>query len=287
MRRVLAAVAAIAMIIAGFAAYNLRTDPDRGREAVRMWCIPEAKTLCDDIASTQNVVVTVGSPKDVERQLLRAEPGAAPYDVLVTAHHLVQRAMNTPNRPVQTYSIASTPIVAVTRTGQNSCGGDIACLLKSTDSAKRTAIPHPTATALGALAGAAAYRAADLTDATADTEPGLAVEAAIKEGVRSMQRQSLDPLVALTTVRLIDTVFATKAEHELINPAGTEATSLKPATSLQLEAAWLVADPRIATVVDGLKKAATTAKWSGPQSDDKADLALETALANYVMKVVP
>lgn len=274
------------MVIAGFAAYNVRTDPNRGREAIRMWCIPEAKALCESLAAKENVRVTVGSPKEVEQQLLRAEPGAAPYDVLVTAHHLVQRAMNTPNRPVQTYPIAGTAVVAITRAGQNSCTGAISCFLKTSDTAKRTAISGPNATAVGALAGAAAFRAAGLTAATADSDEGSSVEAAIKESVRTMDRQSLDPLVALTTVRLIDVVLATEAENRLIAPAGTEATALQPATTLQLEAAWLVADPRISTVVSGLKAAATTTKWSAPNTGKAADFAQETELANYVMKVV-
>lgn len=244
MRRVAALIVAIAWVIGGFVVYNRRTDPERGRAPLVLWCVADAASACEAVASSR-VVVTIKNPLAMESALSTD----VAVDAIVTSAAWLERTDNQAKLRVSA-PLATTPIVVASRAGSNVCR-DLPCLTRS---ATKAALP-PRASLAASIVGA------DVFDGKAEDEIPTALLDLLRRGGPSTN--GVDSLTALVTVRLVDAVVTTKPATA--NITGVSVQAVTPAASVGLSIGWIRDDPRLDALGKALRAALADQGWDGPR----------------------
>lgn len=245
MKRVLAAVVAIGLIAAGFIVNGRRTDPERGRAPLVLWCVADAADACNAVASDR-VLVSIRTPKQIEGDIVSEKPGNV-VDAVVTSPEWLAR-LDDRQRLVVSAPLAAAAIVVVTRATQAAGCVSAACLVKGD---RKAALPDP-----GSLA-AALVLAQSLAGGTGDDLSTKQLEFVQGGGTPT---PGIEPLSALLTVRLVDAVVTLAPAAKNLNRAKT--TKLSPPLSLTLDIGTIRDDPRIDALTDDLRKTFRSQGWS-------------------------
>jgi hypothetical protein len=243
-KRLVAFVAAVALVVGGFVVYNRRTDPERGRAPLVLWCVPDAAAACEAVASSR-VLVTVKTPLAMETALSTDTT----VDAIVTSLAWLERADDRAKLRVSA-PLASTPIVVAIRAGTNGCR-DLPCLTRP---ATKAALP-PRATLAASIVGAGVFAG------KAEDELSTNLVDLLRRGGPSTN--GVDALTALVTVRLVDAVVTTKPATA--NVAGVTVQPVTPAASLGLSIGWVRDDPRLDDLGKSLRSTFTDQGWDDPQ----------------------
>ena len=227
MKRVLAGLIAVALIGAGFFAHAKRTDPERGRAPLQLWCVADAALVCEAVQSRAagRVVVTIASPLQVEPSLAANKP----IDAIVTSPAWIKSLDDQSRLRVQT-PLASAPVVVVGRSGASGCV-DLPCLIQPDT---RAALPKS-----GTLA-ASIVAAAGTKEKTADEIPTLVLDHLRAGGTATA---GIDPLTALVNAGLIAAVVTLKPSAGGL--ANVTVRPVNPTASLELDLGWITEDPRL------------------------------------------
>lgn len=243
MKRLAALLVAVALIVGGFAVHNRRTDPERGRPPLVLWCVPDAAAACARVTSS-TVSVTLRTPLAMETALV-SDPTV---DAIVTSAAWLERADNQ-NKVKISAPLASTPIVVATRAGSTACR-DIPCLAGP---ATKAALPKKDTLAASIVAAVA-------FDGKAEDEVPSAQLDVLRRGGPSTN--GVDPMTALVTLPIVDAVVTIKPATA--NVAGVSVRAVTPAVSLQLSIGWIQEDPRLEGLAKKLRTAFTAEGWDGP-----------------------
>lgn len=243
MKRVLAAIAAIAMIAAGFVINNSRKSGDAAAPTSRtplvLWCVPDAADVCNSVAST-SVLVSIKTPLETEAALAKGTR----IDAVVTSSAWSDR-MDDRQQVKIADPLGSTPIVVASRSGETVCS-DAPCVIK-TDTKAALPVPATLAASIVAALGTGGRPADEIPSATV---------AFLQAG--GAPSSGFEPLTALVQARVVNAAVTTGATAKTI--PGIEIRSMKGAV-LQLTLAWLVDDRRLDEVSTALKARLTTLGW--------------------------
>lgn len=279
MRRILAAVAAIAMVAGGFLVRRGLNNPERGKAPLRLWCVPEAALACNELpgARTGRVVVTVDSPANFESRLKSMDPQALSVDAIVTDPWWIDRAKPLPPAVANTTPLAASAIVVAQREGDANCEGDIRCL---TD--RKASIPAIDAGITGPLAAASLFVITKADPANPDSDVVRANAHLLVELMKPIA-DGITPLQGLTSLKLLDAVVLSAAEFKQAAPAGVVSRPLRPPTEIRLTLAAYVADARLATLAEDLRAQLLRTGWQTPGAPRTSP---SNVLLNEVYKVV-
>ncbi len=245
MKRVLAAVVAIGLIAAGFFVNGRRTDPERGRSPLVLWCVADAADACNAVASDR-VLVTIRTPKQIERDVVNETQGNV-VDAVVTSPEWLAR-LDDQQRLAVSAPLASAPIVAVTRATQGAGCVSASCLVKGD---RKVALPdHRSLTAALVLAQG-------LGGGTGDDLSTKQLEFVQGDGTPT---PGIEPLNALLTVRLVDAVVTLAPTVKDVK--GAKSTQLSPPLALALDIGTIREDPRIDALTEDLRKTLRSQGWT-------------------------
>jgi Bacterial extracellular solute-binding protein len=239
-KRVAAAIIAIALVVAGFVINGRRTDPERGKAPLRLWCVKDAEQACNALA-TDRLIVTIGSPLDVDNA-----DTAEKFDAVVTSAPWLDR-LDAPNLLKTSAALAASSLVVATRTG-NPKSAEMSVLINP-DS--RIAFPPP-----GTLAASVA--------ATNVGKGGTFDELTESQVVYLSQggaRITEDALVTVTQTSLIDGAIVLEANTKNLS---VTSTLVSPKAVLQLEIGYLIEDARLDKVRDGIRSELLREGWQEP-----------------------
>lgn len=227
MKRVLAGLIAVALIGVGFFVHAKRTDPERGRAPLQLWCAADAAMVCAAVQSRAagRVVVTIASPLQVEPALAANKP----IDAIVTSPAWIKSLDDQSRLRVQT-PLASAPVVVVGRSGASGCV-DLPCLIQPET---RAALPKADTLAASIVA------AAGTKEKTADEIPTQVLDHVRAGGTATA---GIDPLTALVNAGLIAAVVTLKPSAGGL--ANVTVRPVTPTASLELDLAWITEDPRL------------------------------------------
>jgi Bacterial extracellular solute-binding protein len=245
-KRVAAAIIAIALVVAGFVINGRRTDPERGKAPLRLWCVKDAERACKALLSNEalRVTVNIGSPLEVDKEVLTES-----YDAIVTSAGWLDRLDNQARLKVAK-PLASSPLVVAMRQDKAICV-DMKCLAN-----EDTRVAFPPADTLASSVAAAAVFAGR----TADELPIQLVDYLRNGGARVADD---DPLATLTSRRTIDGAVViqaiTKDTVVIVKP-------VKPTAMLQLELGYLTDNDneRLDTISVELRSQLLAQGWDGP-----------------------
>lgn len=245
MKRVLAAVVAIGLIAAGFIVNGRRTDPERGRAPLVLWCVSDAAEACSAVASDR-VLVSIRSPTQIERDIVNENQGSV-VDAVVTSPQWLARLDDRQHLAVST-PLASAPIVVVTRATEAAGCVSASCLVKGD---RKAALPdHRSLTA-------ALLLAQSLGGGSGDDLSTKQLEFVQGNGAPT---PGIEPLNALLTVRLVDAVVT--LAPAVTDVKGAKSTQLSPPLALALDIGTIREDPRIDALTEDLRKTFRSQGWS-------------------------
>ncbi len=227
MKRVLAALVAVVLIGAGFFAHAKRTDPERGRAPLQLWCVADAASVCQAVQSKASgrVVVTIASPLQVEPALAANKP----IDAIVTSPAWIKSLDDQSRLRVQT-PLASAAVVVAQRSGATGCV-DLTCLVEPKT---RAALPKADTLAASIVA------AGGIKDKTEEEIPSQIIEHLRAGGAGTA---GFDPLTALVNAGLIAAVVTLKPSTGGL--ANVTVRPVSPSASLELDLGWITEDPRL------------------------------------------
>ena len=248
MKRLAAFIVAVALIGGGFAVYNRRTDPERGRPPLVLWCVHDAATACARVASG-TVRVKVLTPLQMETALDSATSvDATSVDAIVTSAAWLER-VDDRNKLKVSEPVASAPIVVATRAGSTICR-DLPCLALP---ANRVALPKPNTLAASIVA------AVVFAGKARDEIPSGQLDALRRGGPST---NGVEAMTALATVRLVDAVVTIKPATA--NVARVSVRAVSPSASIGLSIGWIREDPRLESLAKKLRGAFITEGWDSP-----------------------
>ncbi len=253
MKRVLAAVVAIGLIAAGFFVNGRRTDPERGRSPLVLWCVPDAADACNAVASDR-VLVTIRTPKQIEGDIVN-ENVASVVDAVVTSPEWLAR-LDDRQRLAVSAPLASAPLVAVTRATQAADCVSASCLVKGE---RNVALPDHRSLA------AALLLAQSLGGGTSDDLSTKQLDFVQGNGTPT---RGIEPLNALLTVRLVDAVVTLAPAVRGVE--GAKTTQLSPPLALALDIGTIREDPRIDALTDELRKTLRSQGWTARATGNPA-----------------
>ncbi len=261
MKRVLAAVVAIGLIAAGFFVNGRRTDPERGREPLVLWCVPDAAEACNGVASSR-VLVSIRTPSEIERDVTADRI----VDAVVTSGPWLDR-LEDQRRLAVAAPLAHAPLVIVTRTAEPPACASAACFLKGD---RKVALPEPTSLAASLVVAGAVG---------SDTVDTLTSKQLTFAQVGGTPMPGVEPLTALVTVRLVDAVVTLGPATR--NISGVKATAFTPALSLALKIGTIREDPRIDDLTKELRDVFTDLGWEPRTTDSPQSVDATTTLEAY------
>lgn len=246
MRRFAALIVAVALIVGGFVIHNRRTDPERGRPPLVLWCVPDAAAACGRVASS-TVTVAVRTPLAMETALT----SDTTVDAIVTSMAWIERADDRAKVKVSA-SLATTAIVVATRTGSRVCS-DLSCLARP---ATKAALPRKD-TLVASIVAAVAFNGK-----AEDDIPSAELDVVRRGGPST---NGVDAMTALVTLPIVDAVVTIKPATA--NVAGVSVRPVTPAASLGLSIGWIREDPRLVGLAKKLSAAFTAEGWDGPREN--------------------
>ncbi len=246
MKRVLAAVVAIALIAGGFYANSQRTDPERGREPLQLWCVTDAASVCEALASDR-VVVTIATPVEME-STLTAATGPAPINAVVSSPAWL-KLLDDKSKLKISSSLASAPIVVATKSGVSTCT-DLPCLIAP---AARAALPVPKSLSASIVA------AGGIGDKTEDQLNSAVLEHLRAGGTASAGLESMTALVSAGLLSAVVTI-----EPTTNGVAGVTVRPVSPSAVLELDIGWIDEDPRLDDLATRLAKEFRAQGWDSP-----------------------
>lgn len=248
MKRVLAAVVAIGLIAAGFIVNGRRTDPERGRAPLVLWCVADAADACNAVASDR-VLVTIRTPKQIERDIVAdsSDNSDNGVDAVVSSPEWLAR-LDDRQRLAVSAPLASAPIVVVTRATQAADCVSASCLVKGD---RKAALPDRRSLA------AALVLAQSLGGGTGDDLSTKQLDFVQGGGTPT---PGIEPLNALLTVRLVDAVVTLAPAAKEVNGART--TQLSPPLTLALDIGTIREDPRIDALTEDLRTTFRSRGWT-------------------------
>ncbi len=253
MKRVLAAVVAFGLIAAGFFINGRRTDPERGRAPLVLWCVADAAEACNAVASDR-VLVTIRTPKQIERDIVNENQGSV-VDAVVTSPEWLAR-LDDQQRLAVSAPLASAPIVVVTRATDAVPCVSASCLVKGD---RKAALPDHRSLA------AALLLAQSLGGGTGDDLSTKQLEFVQGNGTPT---PGIEPLNALLTVRLVDAVVTLAPAARNVN--GAKTTQLSPPLTLALDIGTIREDPRIDALTEQLRKTLRSQGWTARSTSTAA-----------------
>jgi hypothetical protein len=274
-RRILAGLAAIAMLAAGFLVRRSLDDPERGKAPLTIACVPEALAACNAIARVR-VTVTELSPADIEKALRNAA-GAAPFDAVVTVSPWPERlkgstAAVTPRSDV---GLVASPVMVARRSAANdTCRAKLSCLVALDG---RVAFPDIRSSTTGAIIAAATMKggSVDAGEIEAETPEAEKLVGQLREA--TTRQFPLGAIGTLTSAgALLDAAVDVSASIPQDVP-GLVLTPAVPATTVQLRLLGFVDDERLATAEAGLRKTLQQAGWSASTTSGVPDVGLMSA----------
>ena len=275
MRRILAALAAVAMLAAGFFVRRSLDDPQRGKAALRLACVPEAAAAC---SSVENSVVDELSPADIEKAL-KGAGGDSPYDAVVTVSPWPERIKGVTQAAVPTSDVplVSAPIVVARRANApNSCTtSTLVCLVALKG---RASFPNVRTSTSGVIIAAQTMKGGGIepTDIAAETDASEALLTKLRVATAANGFSS-DPITTLTSGgALLDAVV----DAAVVIPkgaAGLVVTPVLPATTVQLRLVGFTGDDRLPDAQSTLRRALTASGWQANATSGIPDVALMSA----------
>ena len=253
MKRFLAAVVAIGLIAAGFFVNGRRTDPERGRAPLVLWCVIDAADACNAVASDR-VIVTIRTPKQIEADVVN-ESRSNVVDAVVTSPEWLAR-LDDQQRLAVSSPLASAPIVVVTRANQSAGCVSASCLVEGD---RKVALPDHKSLA------AALVLAQGLGSRTGDDLSTKQLEYVQSNGTPT---PGIEALNALLTVRLVDAVVALAPAAKEVKSART--TQMSPPLSLTLDIGTIREDSRIDALTEDLRKSFRSLGWSARSTSTPA-----------------
>lgn len=243
MKRVLAGIVALSLIGAGFFINSKRTDPERGRGPLQLWCVADAAEVCRAVESGR-VVVTIASPLLVEASL---DAGKA-IDAVVSSPAWLKRLDDRAKLRVQS-PLVSAPIVVAARKGERPCA-DLICLIQPMT---RAALPS-IETLSASIVAAGGTKSVAVDD----------IPTAIVDHLRSRGAGTagIEPLTALVSTRLIDAVVT--VSPSTVGVAGIAVRPVTPPAVLELDLGWVTEDKRLDDLGRRFIQAGRKQGWDGP-----------------------
>lgn len=245
MKRVLAGIVALALIGVGFMVDSERTDPERGRVPLQLWCVADAAAMCRAVESAR-VVVTIASPLQVEAAL----DATTPIDGVVSSPAWLKRLDDRAKLRVQS-PLVSAPIVVAGRSGERPCA-DLGCLVRPTS---RAALPEIETLSASIVA------AGGTKSAAVDDIPSAVVDHLRSGGAGTA---GIEPLTALVSTRLIDAVVTIKPATLAVTKI--DVRPVTPTAVLELDLGWITEDKRLDGLGRRIIDAARKQGWDGPMS---------------------
>lgn len=242
MRRLLAAIVAVAMLFGGYVVYLIRTDSELPWESVstssvtnpdnpsgsssimqfNVSCVPETEDGCASADNVGQSAFTIETPSSTEKAFGDNSP-KAPDAWLTTTLGFERIRFVRPDLKIAGH-VASTRIMVVTKTGATnvavSCAGKLACVAN----AGRVSFP---AVDTGAGLWVATATVDTLIGPGEDPATIDDVEGAsdVIQGIRTSKKSSpVEALSNLVTLRLLDAVVTTESAVRSIGPTGVELT---------------------------------------------------------------
>lgn len=275
MRKLFAAVAAIAMIVGGFAVWKSRGDssttnaggsPRADANALkRLWCVPEAELACQQLP---NRTVTVLTPAALEKLIISAGPSSDGLDVdgIVASSQWLQRWVPISAKlRLEKTPLATTELVAVVeKSGSSdgrSCAGQMLCLLKL---GARLSLPSLDVSSAGTMAAATALKASGVTSPDDDSAANVVASLSAMRTILKKPRTSREALVALTQIHLLDAAVMTSAEFTASGVANGEAIPVSPAASITLSLGYIGEGTSTGNLHDQLAALLLRFGWSPP-----------------------
>jgi hypothetical protein len=269
-RRILAAVVAVLFLVGGFAAYRFRTNPDRGQQVIRLWCVDELSVTCEAVTREfpDRFQITVSTPIEIEKQILASNADTS--DAFLSSSLWLGRVNDRLQRKPQ--DIAQSPLVLITRSQTNGCP------VLSCAKAARVAIGTPSddLSALSALAAtgtALGLRADTLDSGTSDEDAAIQVLRLARE-----RGPVTEALAIINATPTIDAVVAVKALTQL--SAALRVTPVAPVTVVDIQLAANKNDSRLDTLAEFLRADLTRRGWDTPTKGGSFG---DTALANALL----
>jgi hypothetical protein len=286
MRRLLAALAAVAMLAGGFLVWNTRrnsngasgsstTATGAGAAFDILWCVPEAVVACRRVAGRVEQL----TPADIESRLTAPGISASQLqvDAIVATKPWLDRWLGIPiGLHIDPTPVASTQLVAVEKVGGPGCAGDLTCLLKR---GSRLALPDLASTSAGTVAAALAIRSKGVTSIIDALAPAVVTASEqVKESLAT-PRNSVEALQALLQINLLDAAVMTRSEFDSASPANATVSVLKPAGAVTLHIGVL-GNGKPANLRKRLGDALTAEGWT-PPVPDAASLSTEFLNQTY------
>ena len=248
MKRLLAAIVAIGLLATGFFVNAKRTDPERGRDPLVLWCVIDAADACNTVASDR-VLVSIRTPSEIERDVTADKI----VDAVVTSGPWLDRLEDV-RRLAVAAPLASASIVIVTRMGDAPGCATTRCVLQAD---RKIALPRPTSLAASLVVASA------LDGQSADTLTSTQLTFLQGGGTPT----PTEALTALVTVRLVDAVVVLSPSVSGI--AGAKLTQFVPPLPLTLKIGTIREDPRIDALTKRLRTSLGQLGWT-PRSTDTA-----------------
>ena len=274
-RRILAALAAVAMLAAGFLVRRSLDDPQRGKAALRLACVPEAAAAC---SSVENSVVDELSPAEIEKAL-KGAAGDPPYDAVVTVGPWPERIKGRTEAatPTSDAPLVSSPVVVARRSGvTDTCASKLVCLVGLKG---RASFPNVATTTSGAIIAAQTMQGGGVSqnDIAAETDKAVALIAQLRSATAAANGFSSDPITTLTSGgALLDAVVDARVVIPT-DAAGLVVTPVVPATTVQLRLIGFTSDERLPDVQSTLRRALTAAGWQTNATSGIPDVGLMSA----------
>jgi hypothetical protein len=249
-RRLLAAFAAVAMLVAGYVVYLVRTDselpwksgtassatpgnPDpevtgESRNGVMRFevaCVPETETACASVDNVGETAFIIESPASTEKAY-GEKADDAPDAWLTTSLGFERVRFVRPDLRIAD-AVASSRIMVVTRTGASnaaaSCGAKLACVAQ----AGRAAFPALT-TGSGLWIAASAFDSVTPVGEIPSTVDDLTEGPSVLQGLRNAKKLApVEALSNLVSIRLLDAVVLPEVSLRSVSPSGVDS---KPAS---------------------------------------------------------
>jgi hypothetical protein len=248
-RRLLAAVAAVVMLVAGYAIYLIRTDsklpwessssrdttagnttadgttgPGNVPESTvrfNVSCVSEAEQACASADNVGESAFTIESPQSTEKAFGDKKPDA-PDAWLTTSLSYQRIALVRPDLRLAG-TLASSRIMVVTKSGATnpavSCAAKLSCVAK----AGRVAFPAKT-TGAGLWVATSTLTSATAAGERPATVDDIADGSAVLQGLNAAKKLSPNNALSnLTSVSLLDAVVLPEAALRSISPTGVNA----------------------------------------------------------------